>query len=70
MAPEAAGHEEDELASEASETLAEPLIQAANLVNYIVKRYGGHVEFSSRELRVVLPTKPLSEVPGLSHAGL
>ena len=44
--------------------LWQPLIQAANLVNYIVKRYGGHVEFSSRELRVVLPTKPSQRFPG------
>ena len=70
VTPAGMEHEEAEPADGVPQSLADPLIQAANLVNYILKRYGGHVELAGLELQIVLPTQPLSEAPGLSHVGL
>ena len=70
VTPAVMEYEEAEPADRVPESLADPLIQAANLVNYILKRYGGHVELAGRELQVILPTQPISEAPGLSHVRL
>ena len=70
VTPTVMDHEEAEPGDRVPESPADPLIQAANLVNYILKRYGGHVELAGRELQVILPTQPISEAPGLGHVGL